>query len=127
MNTKISKTIKIMVFTVVLFTTVGCALTAPKVRVGDLRTESESVELGDVNSVDVEIFMGAGELDISGGSNKLMDANFTYNVAELEPEVDYSGGKQIVKFPEPIDDKSFDTILKALDMGELLKIRYSKK
>ena len=40
--------------------------------------------------------------------------------------VDYSGGEQIVKFPEPIDDKSFDAILKAMDMGELLKIRYSK-
>ncbi len=41
--------------------------------------------------------------------------------------VDYSGGEQIVKFPEAIDDKSFDAILKAMEMGELLKIRYSKK
>ena len=41
--------------------------------------------------------------------------------------VDYSGGEQIVKFPEPIDDKSFDAILKAMEMRELLQIRYSKK
>ena len=39
---------------------------------------------------------------------------------------DYSRGEQIVEFPEAIDDKSFDAILKAMEMGELLKIRYSK-
>lgn len=37
--------------------------------------------------------------------------------------VDYSGGVQIVKFPEPIDDKSFDAILKAMEMEDLLNLK----
>jgi hypothetical protein len=34
--------------------------------------------------------MGAGELTVSGGGDALMEADFTYNVAEWEPIVDYS-------------------------------------
>jgi hypothetical protein len=36
--------------------------------VGALRTESQSVELEDAESVSVEIDFGAGDLDLSGGS-----------------------------------------------------------
>jgi len=68
--------------------------------VGPLRTESRTVELGSAKSVSVEINMGAGELEVSGGADELLEADFTYNVAELKPEVSYSGGKLIVQLPD---------------------------
>lgn len=37
----------------------------------------------------VELRMGAGELNVSGGSPKLAEADFTYNVASWKPNVDY--------------------------------------
>lgn len=67
------------------------------VRVGDLQTESQSVELGDGDSVDVEIEMGAGELDVSGGASELLEASFTYNVEELDPRATYNNGRLVVK------------------------------
>jgi hypothetical protein len=73
---------------------------APRARVGELRTESQSVELGDAQSVRVEINMGAGNLEVTGGADKLMEADFTYNVAELKPEVKYTDGTLVVQQPE---------------------------
>ena len=60
-----------------------------RVAVGSTQTESQSVELGDVDSVQTEIKMGIGELNIRGGATNLMDAEFTYNIEEWRPEVDY--------------------------------------
>lgn len=67
------------------------------VRVGDLQTRSQTVELGDADSVDVEIQMSAGELDVSGGAGELLEASFTYNVEEMDPQATYSGGTLVVK------------------------------
>jgi hypothetical protein len=74
----------------------GCASEA---RVGALRSESQSVELGDANPVRVEINFGAGNLDLTGGSEKLLEADFTYNVAMLKPEVEYTDGTLVVRQP----------------------------
>jgi hypothetical protein len=79
---------------VVLFLITGCE---ERARVGDLQTETETVELGDAESVEVEIEMGAGELDVSGGASELLDATFTYNVEELNPEATFSNGKLVVR------------------------------
>jgi N-terminal domain of toast_rack, DUF2154 len=70
------------------------------VRVGELRTGSEAVDLGGTTPVRVEIEMAAGELDVSGGAAKLLEADFTYNVAELKPIVDFSGGTLSVRTPD---------------------------
>jgi N-terminal domain of toast_rack, DUF2154 len=77
----------------------GCR---PSVRVGALRTESQSVDLGEAASVRVEILMGAGELAVSGGAEELMQADFAYNVAELKPEVTYGNDTLTVRQPEGI-------------------------
>jgi hypothetical protein len=69
------------------------------VRVGELRTDSETVELGGAASVRVDIDMGAGELDVRGGASELLEAQFTYNVAEMKPEVEYSGDRLTVRTP----------------------------
>jgi len=84
--------------TVVLIASVamlsGCV---EKVRVGELRTDSQSVELDGVESVNVEIDIWAGELGVSGGADKLLEANYTYNVDALKPEIEYSDGTLIVE------------------------------
>jgi hypothetical protein len=67
------------------------------VRVGDLQTKSQTVELDDADSVDVEIQMGAGTLDVSGGASELLEASFIYNVAELDPRATYANGRLEVK------------------------------
>jgi len=96
MNRRISKSVAFLAIVVMLLAS-GCA---SGLRVGKLQTESQSVELGGAESVRVEINMGAGELDVAGGADKLLEADFTYNVAELEPEVKYSGGTLIVQHPD---------------------------
>lgn len=68
-------------------------------RVGALRAESQSVELGDIEGVSVEIDLGAGNLNLAGGADKLLEANFTYNVDRLKPEVAYSDGRLVVRQP----------------------------
>lgn len=87
--------INIVLIAAVLLT--GCSSQA---RVGALRTESQSVELGDARSVRVEINLGAGNLDLTGGAEKLLEADFTYNVAKLKPEVKYTDGTLVVRQPE---------------------------
>jgi len=75
----------------------GCS---SKLRVGELKTESQLVELGDTNSVKVEINFGAGDLRVNGGAEKLLEANFTYNVSRLKPEVEFADDTLIVRQPD---------------------------
>lgn len=83
------------------------------VRVGELRTESKSVELGDAKSVHVKMVLGAGDLVVTGGAKKLLEADFTYNVAKLKPEVEFTDGTLVVQHPDvrgyrsPQDIKDF--------------------
>jgi hypothetical protein len=97
MITRNSKRIALLALAAILLAASGCG---GGVRVGELRIESETVELGGAASVRVEIEMAAGELEVSGGAAELLEASFTYNVAELKPEVDYSGGTLSVRTPD---------------------------
>jgi hypothetical protein len=94
MNTRKAWTWMMVAIALVL---AGCG---PRLRVGELRTESQSVELGDATSVRVEIQIGAGDLKVTGGAEKLMEADFTYNVAKLKPEVEYTDGTLVVQQPD---------------------------
>jgi len=70
------------------------------VKVGELRTESKSVELGDAKSVRVKMVLGAGNLVVTGGAEKLLEADFTYNVAKLKPEVEFTDGTLVIQHPD---------------------------
>ncbi|WP_255335025.1 toast rack family protein [Methanosarcina sp. KYL-1] len=79
----------------------GCA------EVGELQTESRSVDLGGAASADVELEMYSGEMNIIGGTvgaEELMDAEFRYNVDAWKPEIEYNihegRGRLIVRQPE---------------------------
>lgn len=56
--------------------------------VGETRTETHSVELGDARQARIDLDMNAGELSVSGGAGRLLEAEFTYNVDSWKPVVD---------------------------------------
>jgi hypothetical protein len=56
----------------------------------DLKVKTQTVELGEAESVDVELDMGAGELNLEGGAAALMEGTFRYRFERRIPEVEYS-------------------------------------
>ena len=64
-------------------------LAAACTETGETRNESERVDLDGATSATVLLRMGAGELDLAGGASGMLDADFTYNVEDWEPEVDW--------------------------------------
>lgn len=63
----------------------SCGAQAP----GEPQRESRTVDFDDARSVGVELRMGAGELDVTGGADALMEADFVYSFEEWKPEVAY--------------------------------------
>jgi hypothetical protein len=57
---------------------------------GPVRHDSRAIERDASERVHVELHMGAGNLIIGGGAQKLLNADFTYNVASWQPEVRYT-------------------------------------
>jgi len=59
---------------------------------GDTRSDQRSVERMGAGSVDVDMHMAAGELNVSAmgaGTEQLLDARFVYSEPEWKPEVSY--------------------------------------
>jgi uncharacterized protein DUF2154 len=54
-----------------------------------MQRESQMVDLENAESVGTELRMGAGELNVSGAADALMEGEFSYNVADWKPKVDY--------------------------------------
>jgi len=94
------KTKNFLINVVLLAALLLASCSSDDVRVGELRTESQSVELGDAKSVDVNITIGAGDLVVTGGAERLLEADFTYNVAKLKPEVEFTDGALVVQHPD---------------------------
>src|SRR6266851_4242378 len=59
-------------------------------RTGPVEHETKSIDLDKSEMARVELKMGAGELRVEGGSPKLMDADFTYNIPSWKPVVRYN-------------------------------------
>lgn len=57
---------------------------------GPVQHLDKSIDLDKSEMARVEIKMGAGELRVEGGSVKLMDAGFDYNIASSKPVVHYN-------------------------------------
>lgn len=83
-----------LIIAAVLLISLGCTVgnfsSIDTVTVGELNKESQTVEVGDAQEVRVYIKMGTGELKVNRGADRLMRANFTYNVADWKPQVDYT-------------------------------------
>jgi N-terminal domain of toast_rack, DUF2154 len=54
-----------------------------------MQRKSESVDPKDAQSVRAQLEMGAGELKLTGGADKLMEGDFSYNVSDWKPKVNY--------------------------------------
>src|SRR5215204_6697066 len=69
--------------------------------VGKMQHDSKSVDPENAQSARAQLKMGAGEINLTGGADQLMEADFSYNVSEWKPKVSYdvSGkkGELIVK------------------------------
>src|SRR5215212_2382976 len=69
--------------------------------VGKMQHDSKSVDPKNANSARAQLKMGAGKLNITGGADQLIEAEFSYNFSELKPKVSYdvSGkkGELVVK------------------------------
>src|ERR1700735_2202051 len=59
---------------------------------GPERTETRSIELDNSEEVRVDLKMGAGEMRVRGGAEKLMEGRFSYNRLRQRPEISYNAG-----------------------------------
>jgi hypothetical protein len=57
-------------------------------QVGKMQRVSKSVDPKDADSARAQLKMGAGELNLTGGADQLMEGDF-YNVSEWKPKVSY--------------------------------------
>ena len=60
--------------------------------VGEMRHESRTIQAQNANSLHAKLQMGAGELNLTGGADRLMEGDFSYNVADWKPKVNYEVG-----------------------------------
>ena len=58
-------------------------------QVGEMQSESRSIDAQDADSARAKLQMGAGELNLTGGADQLMEADFSYNVSDWKPKVSY--------------------------------------
>jgi hypothetical protein len=82
-----SKQLCILAVVVLLNFFVGCV--SRNEPVGPEEHESRSVDLDKTERVRAVIKMAFGELNLRGGSDKLLDADFTYTGAALKPDMQY--------------------------------------
>jgi hypothetical protein len=69
----------------------ACTITFPSVetQVGELREDEITIPLDDASAANVDIAFGAGELRVRPGAKEgLLQAEFIYNIKELEPVVE---------------------------------------
>jgi hypothetical protein len=57
--------------------------------VGKMQHVSKSVDPENATSARAQLKMGAGELNLTGGADQLMEGDFSYNVSDWKPKVSY--------------------------------------
>lgn len=79
----------------------GC--TVSTVPFGPTQYDTKVIDRDDAKSVEVKLNMGAGDLKVSSGTQKLLRAYFTYNVPQFKPEVRYNsaGGVGTLEISQP--------------------------
>src|SRR5919112_3337366 len=97
----VALSIVMMAATAVLAGACGMQPGGTQQEIGKMHEESKSVDPKNAQSTRTQLKMGAGELNLTGGADQLMEGDFSYNVAEWKPEVSYdvSGdeGELVVK------------------------------
>ena len=70
----------------------GCNARGRKEFSGPVQHDTQAVELDKAERVRVEMRMGAGELEVQGGSPRLLDADFSFDNPAKKPIVRYETG-----------------------------------
>jgi hypothetical protein len=78
---------KPVLLAVAVFALCGCNFNEE--RGGPVQHEAQSIDLDKSEMARVDIKLGAGELELDGGSPKLMEAEFNYNIPAWKPIVHY--------------------------------------
>jgi hypothetical protein len=79
----------------------GCVIHGD--RSGTIEYSTQSIDLDASELVHVNLNMGAGELRVTDGAQKLLRGDFAYNMPEWKPEVRYTnvGGKGTLNIKQP--------------------------
>ncbi len=90
------------------------ALTACSVNMesaGPVQKDHHEIELDKAEIVNTRFHMGVGEMDVQGGSSKLMEGDFTYSIQSWKPEVKYSstGFRGTLNIDQPSKAKGMNT------------------
>ena len=103
MNSTGTRTAVLLASAVLLLSMTSCVCIGERVELVDLRTEEHTIDLGGAERVVIEVDIGIGRLSVRGGSSALLDAEFTYNVEEWAPTIDYSvkNGKGHLSITQP--------------------------
>jgi hypothetical protein len=78
-------------------------------RIGPMHDDPVSIDLGNVERARVRLNIGAGELALRGGAEKLLQGRFEYNVSAWRPRVRYSaaGSDADVTITQPESEGGF--------------------
>ena len=70
---------------------------------GPMQQEPVSIDLGSAERANVELDLGAGEMNVHGGANKLIEGNVEYNVTAWKPIIrnSVSGSHATVTIQQP--------------------------
>lgn len=95
------KRIIILISIFLLIFAAGCIMSP-----GELITEEETIPADSIDSLYAVINIGTGELNVSGGSDDIMYAEFTYNIKRWAPEVTYEDNNAYgrLTIQQPSDD-----------------------
>ena len=96
-----AKTLLALVCTAALLS--GCGVNST----GETRNETVSFDLDDSKAVRVSLRMGGGELKVTSGTAKLMEGDFSYNVPEWKPVIEYKAGSGELTLAQPGYSASF--------------------
>ena len=86
-------TVGAVVFVIVLVVLLGSGRRFNRWRGGTvyaMQHQSRTIDRGDVKNVRATLEMGAGDINLSGGSSHLLEADFDYRSSSGAPKVDYS-------------------------------------
>jgi len=109
MKINISNFLWLLSLTALVLASLGC-IGQEGEQVGPVQSENISVPLGDAKSVNAQVAMGVGKLNLEGSAKDLMNANFIYNLPSWKPEVSYTitDGVGVLRVSQPSSgSKSF--------------------
>jgi hypothetical protein len=78
---------------------------------GPIKTDHNVIELDKAEIVNTKFHMGVGEMNIKGGSTKLMEGDFSYSIPAWKPEIKYgsTGFRGTLSIEQPSKAKGFNS------------------